>query len=115
MHSPPHQLGHWGESFAAGYLSRQGFKILRENWRGPFAEVDLVAESKTHIVFCEVKTRTSDSFGHPSEAVDGVRIKRLQNAITGWPNPDSKTLRIDVIAISLYPKLKIEHFEGVEA
>lgn len=115
MHLPSHQLGRWGENFAAGYLSRQGFKIVKANWRSPFAEVDLVAESKTHIVFCEVKTRTSDSFGHPSEAVDVARINRMQNAITSWPNPDSKTLRIDVIAILVYPKLKVEHFEGVEA
>lgn len=107
------RLGDWGERFAAAHFERLGFEIVQRNMRTPAAEIDLIAENENLIVFCEVKSRTSVAFGHPSEAVDSKRLTRISAAIELWPNPAAKNIRVDVIAIALYPRLKLEHFEGV--
>ena len=50
-------LGHWGEATAAAYLRRRGYEILACNFRSRFGEIDLIAQKKNYVVFCEVKTR----------------------------------------------------------
>lgn len=114
MPKTAHLLGKWGEEFAAKYLRRNGYEILACNWRSAAAEIDLIAESASTIVFCEVKTRASDHFGHPTQAVDQQRISRIKSATELWPNPSSKSVRIDVISICLHPRIQLEHFEGVD-
>ena len=69
-----------GEKIAAEYLKRQGYKILKRNFRNPFGEVDIIAQKDDVIAFVEVKTRFSDGFGAPSEAVDFKRRERYVNA-----------------------------------
>lgn len=70
-------LGARGESVAARYLKRHGYKIVargRRLWPG---EIDLVALQGKTIVFVEVKTRRSQDTGHPSEAVNRNKQRRL--------------------------------------
>jgi putative endonuclease len=77
--SPPKTLGQRGEAAAARFLRRRGYKILaRGDRRGP-GELDLVvlARDRKTIVFVEVKTRRSDEAGHPLEAVDQLKQRRL--------------------------------------
>lgn len=69
-------LGFAGERRAAKYLRDEGYEILLTNWRTPFGEVDIVARKGDVVAFIEVKTRSGDSFGSPSEAVDVTRMKR---------------------------------------
>ncbi|MBQ4053400.1 MAG: YraN family protein [Clostridia bacterium] len=68
-------LGKKGERLVAEYLERQGYKILKKNYRTPFGEADIVALDGDEIVFVEVKTRSSDKYGTPAEAV--VKKKRM--------------------------------------
>ena len=46
-----------------------GYEVLDRNWRVREGELDLIARRGSTIVFCEVKTRRSDAFGSPAEAV----------------------------------------------
>ncbi len=69
-------LGKAGERKACAYLKKQGYKILERNFKNPFGEVDIIAEKDGDVVFVEVKTRLSDSYGQPSEAVTRARIKK---------------------------------------
>ena len=62
-------LGKKGEKLVAEYLKKQGLKILKKNYRTPFGEADIIAVDKDEIAFVEVKTRSSDKFGAPKEAV----------------------------------------------
>ncbi|MGA2063709.1 MAG: YraN family protein [Thermoguttaceae bacterium] len=74
---PSRPLGQRGEAAAARYLRHSGCKVLvRSNrlWPG---EIDLVALDNRTIVFVEVKTRTSQDAGHPAEAVDRQKQRRL--------------------------------------
>ena len=68
-------LGAKGEKLVAEYLEKKGCKILKKNYRTPFGEADIVALDGDEIAFVEVKTRTSDKYGTPAEAV--VKKKRL--------------------------------------
>ena len=84
---PPHIiLGRKGEKVAARHLRSSGHKILFRNFRAPHGgEVDIVCRDRRHdeLVFVEVKTRSSEEFGRPLDAVD--RKKRrliLRGAMT---------------------------------
>ena len=70
------RLGFLGEGKAAKYLKSSGYEILKRNLRTPFGEVDIVAKRGDVVAFIEVKTRSGDSFGRPSEAVGRDRMKR---------------------------------------
>ena len=62
-------LGRAGEIKAGEYLKKIGYKILKTNYKTHVGEIDLIAESDGVIVFVEVKTRSGQEFGVPSEAV----------------------------------------------
>ena len=67
-------LGKQGEKLVTEYLKNKGCKILHTNYRTPFGEADIIAEDGDEIAFVEVKTRSTDTFGSPAEAV--VKRKR---------------------------------------
>ncbi|MSY98262.1 MAG: YraN family protein, partial [Actinobacteria bacterium] len=62
-------LGQYGEEVAARYLSGLGMKVIERNWRCEFGEIDIVASEGIALVVCEVKTRSSEAFGSPFEAI----------------------------------------------
>jgi len=75
--TPPMPLGRRGERAAARYLRRLGYRILVHSDRSKPGEIDLVAVDGRTVVFVEVKTRNSDETGHPFEAVDDEKQRRL--------------------------------------
>ena len=72
-------LGRAGEDRAAAHYRSLGYEILARNWRaGRSGEIDLVLVRHGVVVICEVKTRSSDRFGTPAEAVDWRKQRRLR-------------------------------------
>ena len=71
-------LGNKGENWAIKFLKEKGYKILERNLKTPFGEVDIIAKDRNTIVFIEVKTRSSDAFGQPFEAVNYQKQERLK-------------------------------------
>ena len=69
-------LGKKGEGLARKHLKKLGYRILAQNYRCRFGELDLIAEHDGCLVFVEVKTRSGLNFGQPSEAI--TRHKRQQ-------------------------------------
>lgn len=97
-------LGRAGEDRAAQYLTQRGYRILERNWRCPQGEIDIVAVSGRALCIVEVKTRRSTAFGHPFEAVDARKRRRLWQLGNAWieAHPDcarGRSLRIDAIGI----------------
>lgn len=94
-------LGQKGERRARRYLFWHGWKILDKNYKTPFGEIDIVARKKDVIAFIEVKTRLSDIFGLPSEAVDKRRQSRyIMGANYYLVNRNiDLTVRFDIIEI----------------
>lgn len=78
--TPRQILGARGEKAAAKYLRRRGYKILLKNFHSRKAEVDLIARDKDWLVFVEVKTRKTEQFGLPSEAVEREKQRNLSKA-----------------------------------
>jgi len=64
------ELGKWGEGKAKEYLMGKGYRILQENYKCKAGEIDLIGSHGGYLVFIEVKTRRSTSYGLPVEAVD---------------------------------------------
>lgn len=90
-----------GEKAAAKYLKREGYKILSRNYKTPFGEVDIIAQKGDVIAFVEVKLRTSDTFGTPSEAVNARRMQRYTNAARCYfsGREINCTVRFDIIEV----------------
>jgi putative endonuclease len=76
--------------------------VVARNWRCRDGELDLVLRLGRTFVFCEVKTRTSDAFGLPAEAVTRqkqVRIRRLAARYLEDAPMRPREIRFDVAAI----------------
>ncbi|MDX2080052.1 MAG: YraN family protein [Terrimicrobiaceae bacterium] len=98
-------LGRRGEDLAVRYLKNAGCRILRRNFRAPRGgEIDVVCRDKRHneLVFVEVKTRTSEAFGRPMEAVDAKKRRLIiRGAMTWlrWLDMPDVTFRFDVVEV----------------
>ncbi|MBV8386695.1 MAG: YraN family protein [Acidimicrobiia bacterium] len=77
-------LGASGEQLAADWYLRNGYEVVARNWRCRDGELDLVVRRGRAFVFCEVKTRTSDMFGVPAEAVTRQKQMRLRHLAARW-------------------------------
>ena len=100
---PKKTLGQRGEAAAARYLRRRGYKILARGDRFGPGELDLVMLDRDTIVFVEVKTRQSHDAGHPAEAVDERKQRRLTRlAVTFLKRHGllEHPARFDVVAVT---------------
>ena len=77
-------LGAHGEGRAARWYEARGYTVLDRNWRCREGELDLVLARGRTVVFCEVKTRSSDAFGSPAEAVTRTKQLRLRRLAMRW-------------------------------
>lgn len=110
-----------GENAACQFLLKKGYKIIERNFRKGYGEIDIIAIRDKILIFVEVKTRSTDSFGTPFEAISK---KKLDKLITGakfykytlHPElPDD--LRIDAIGVLVKEGgvVSIEHLENVSS
>jgi putative endonuclease len=100
---PRRALGAAGEDVAAQWYVEAGYAVLDRNWRCREGELDLVVARPGVVVFCEVKTRRSDAFGAPLEAVTVTKQRRLRVLAARWlaehPDARARDLRFDVASI----------------
>lgn len=115
------QLGDYGERLACRYLNDIGLTIVERNWRCARGEIDIIAVDGGCLVICEVKTRRSEAFGAPFEAVTPTKARRLRRLAGLWlaqATEDQRRgddVRIDVVSI-LRPAgsaARVEHLRGV--
>lgn len=108
-------LGNAGEDLACRYLEKQGYEVLEQNKHySKFCEIDIIAKHKSTIVFVEVKTRKTNEFGTPSEAITKTKYENLKKGVQFYLSENKvKDFRIDVIGITLKPELKIEHLKNI--
>jgi putative endonuclease len=109
------KIGAWGEDAAVEYLEERNYTILGRNIRTPYGEIDIAAEKSGIIIFVEVKTRTSKSYGPPEISVTPRKQEHMlaaaehyaqENEIDHW--------QIDVIAVEGKPgeHPAFTHFEN---
>ena len=117
-------VGKIGEDLAREYLEKEGYKIVEQNYKTKYAEIDLVAEKaskflgKKTLVFVEVRTKVGENFGSPEDTINKAKLwKVLQNAksyagFKRWDGPQ----RIDAICIVLKPDFSVSrltHHENI--
>jgi len=101
--TPGQRLGRAGEALAADWYTAQGYGVLARNWRCRDGELDLVVARGRFVVFCEVKTRSSERFGTPAEAVTRQKQMRIRRVAARWideaaPGPP-RAIRFDVACV----------------
>ncbi|MDU2066065.1 MAG: YraN family protein [Sporomusaceae bacterium] len=107
-------LGKEGEAAACSFLLRQGYQILARNYRRKCGEIDIIAQKQNSIVFVEVKSRHSEKFGKPCEAVNWRKQKKIMQTACLYLQSKGLldvSLRFDIIEVYfLYEKIvKIQH------
>jgi putative endonuclease len=111
------ELARAGEDIAARFLARHGWQIVGRNVRcGRAGELDIVAERAGVLAFVEVKTRSTDRFGTPGEAVTWRkqnRIRSLARLYLTRVHPTASSIRFDVIEVRTGgPGPLVTHLEG---
>ena len=111
------RIGKIGEKLAAEYLEKQGYEIITTNFYTKRGEIDIIARKDKEIVFVEVKTRSSDSFGKPVEAVSYFKQKHLYQTAKYYMYKTCHELdyiRFDVIEVYIkYGKVRINHIKQI--
>lgn len=120
------EVGKIGEQLARDYLKKQGYKILEQNYRTRFAEIDLVAEKSTgffakpKLVFVEVRTKVGENFGSPEDTLNKEKLRKVlwnASAYSAFKKWDGSA-RIDAVCIVLNPDFSVRrltHHENVIA
>lgn len=112
------KIGKWGELAASEYIQNKGYEILGKNIRTPHGEIDIIACVEDVIIFVEVKTRTSRSFGLPEEGLTRRKLAHmLASARYYAAEHEIDTWQCDAIAVERIPggPPHFEHFENVTA
>ncbi len=109
------EIGKLGEDIATHYLKQNGYTILDRNFECRQGEIDIIAIDKKEIVFIEVKTRTSNKYGTPSEAVNKIKRKHMLQTIKYYlyiRNLSDEFVRIDVIEVYIKDNVyKVNHIK----
>ena len=95
-------LGSYGENLAARWYEEHGYVLVGRNWRCREGEIDLVLTRARLLVFCEVKTRSSNAYGSPAAAVTPAKQARLRKLGMRWIDAHQmrpSTVRFDVACV----------------
>ncbi|UCD84926.1 MAG: YraN family protein [Deltaproteobacteria bacterium] len=99
-------FGKAGEELAAKYLRKRKYKIIKRNYSCPYGEIDIIALDGKSLVFIEVKTRSSTTFGPPQSAVDRKKQIQISKVATDFIKRKKITrmdMRFDVVSVQLLP------------
>ncbi|MDO8581781.1 MAG: YraN family protein [bacterium] len=117
MISRNRSFGDRGEALVCDYLKKKGYRIREKQWRSKVGEIDVIAEKGGVFVFVEVKTRQSNAFGYPEEAVTERKRQHLMRAAELYCQLKNieKPRRIDVVAVIIGGNdlPLFEHFEDI--
>lgn len=120
--SQHNEVGKIGEGLARDYLKKQGYKIIEQNYKTRYAEIDLIAKESAGgqdvLVFFEVRTKIGEDLGSPEDTLNKNKLRKiLQNTLSylafkKWQGP----ARIDAVCIVLNPDQTISrltHHENI--
>ena len=109
------ELGKQGEAIAREFLLQKGYKVIESNWRYRRAEIDLIVKSEDTLIFVEVKTRSSNFFGDPEEAVTAKKEALITEAAIAYMRQVDYewAVRFDIleVIITSSEQYKVVHIE----
>ena len=95
-------IGSYGEDLACEYLLDIKHKILARNFRSKLGEIDIITFFNNMIIFTEVKSRYTNSYGSPMESVTYYKQKLIINLSSYYiliNKLNDYNIRYDVIEI----------------
>lgn len=112
-----YRTGVLGEKVAREYLLRNGYYIIMQNYRKPWAEIDIICKKDDIVHFVEVKsvpyeTRVqlenaiSRETWQPEELVHSFKLKQISKGVQSWLHENSYTgnFQIDVAVVRIVPR-----------
>ncbi len=98
------KIGHDAEDQACTYLKGQGLKLIERNYFCKLGEIDLIMRNRTHLIFVEVRYRTSTLYGNTAESVTRQKQRKLIKTAKYYflQNKISENIdcRFDVVALT---------------
>lgn len=113
------KIGKFGQQLAAQFLLKKNYQFLVENYHCQSGEIDLIFSDQGQIVFIEVKTRLSNKFGLPEEAITQAKKDKLYQASLQYladKQINHDNWRIDCLAIEIdkqNKKAQIRHHKNI--
>lgn len=105
------QTGKLGEEIAREFLEKKGYKIIEQNYKTKYGEIDLVCSKGSLLVAVEVRTKKGDLYGTPEESLTKKKLRKI------WLNAKARgAARIDAVCIVLKSDNaveRIEHYENI--
>lgn len=127
------EIGAFGEDIAEKYLKKRFWRILSRNFLARGGEIDIIGYRFGTLAYFEVKTRSNDLFGKPSDAVDAEKVTKIKTASREFLSTYRvggrvpifypfgieckrriKKQRIDVIEIYLSPNGELEKINHIK-
>ena len=103
------RVGRIGEQIACDFLTQKGFKIIGQNYRRPWGEIDIIAEKSGQVRFIEVKTVSREAIPdisremdyRPEELVTIHKLKKLARTANLYMEVmrDMREYQIDVVGV----------------
>lgn len=105
-------LGNLIEARAKTFLEQQGCRILAQNFTALQGEIDLICTHQNHIVFVEVRYRSSNTYANSLESISPHKQKLLirtaQCYLQRHRLSDRYPCRFDVICVDHHPNAPID-------
>lgn len=109
-------IGKYGEDLAVEFLLEHDYHILERNFRWARGEIDIIAQKNGVLIFVEVKTAQTDSFGSPQSWVNERKQKQIGSVAERYLQVHeiiNVDCRFDVIAVTANGNnWKINHIEN---
>ncbi len=113
-------MGRAGEAAARSYLQNRGYRLVENNFRCLYGEIDIIAFHGSTLVFVEVRTRTGSSFGTPAESITVEKLNRLKKTALFFMQSRygvEVSCRFDLIAVQMEQQSmavrNIRHYRGI--
>ncbi len=109
------QTGLQGEEWAVRYLRQHGYSIIGRNYYTRYGEIDIICEKERILIFVEVKTRSSQRYGSPEEAIGHKKIEHIKKTALHYLAECQtvyKEIRFDVISIIISSTPQITHIKS---
>lgn len=115
------EKGNVGEKIAEAFLKRKGYRIVARQWKCKAGEADLIAEDRECLVFVEVKSRRTATFGAPEESITPDKFRKVAQVAEFYllkNNLGDAHYRIDGVGVILDERagtVRVRHLEDIAA
>jgi uncharacterized protein (TIGR00252 family) len=72
------------EAVAAAFLQGKGCAIVAQNWRTRWCEIDVIAQRRSVVYFCEVKYRRTNRQGAGLDYITPKKLQQMRFAAEAW-------------------------------